>query len=209
VRDLRFRIFELKPVPDDIVQMMPRYALASDNGGRTDDEAVDSLFQEKDMNTMESRERHLCVHGKSFVVDDHIAWIGSFNLDPRSVHLNTEVGLIIWDKEVARAIKDNILRDMAPQNSWTIGKRKEVPLISSFSGVLGDILQHVPVVDVWPFRYTASFKLKEGKEIVPFHNDSFYENYMSVGSFPDVRFSLREIEIRLLKAFTGVVMPII
>jgi len=117
--------------------------------------------------------------------------------------------LVIWDENVAKAMKDNILRDMAPQNSWTIGKRKEVPLISYFSGLLGDTLQRVPIIDVWPFRYTASFMLKEGKEVVPFYHGNFYENYYSVGSFPGVSLSLREVEIRLLKAFTGVAMPII
>lgn len=210
VENLRFRIFELKPVPEDIAEMMPRYALKRDRRQeQADMESVDSLSQEKNMNTAESTEKHLCVHAKSFVIDDKIAWIGSFNLDPRSVHLNTEVGLVIWDADVAKAIKDNILRDMAPRNSWTIGKRKEVPLVSSFSGLLGDILQYVPIVDVWPFRYTASFMLREGKEIVPFHDEDFYENYFSVGSFPGVSLSLREVEIRLLKAFAGVVMPII
>ena len=210
VQDLQFRIFELKPVPVDIAKMMPRYTLRTDHREtKVSVGSVDSLSQEANTNSTESQEKHLCVHAKSFVIDDEIAWIGSFNLDPRSVHLNTEVGLAIWDANVAKAIKDNILRDMAPQNSWTIGKRKEVPLISSFSGLLGDILQHVPIIDVWPFRYTASFMLKEGKSIVPFHHHDFYENYYSAGSFPEVGLSLREIEIRLLKAFTGVVLPII
>ena len=53
----------------------------------------------------------MCVHAKSFVVDDEIAWIGSFNLDPRSVHLNTEVGIVFWDEALARSIKENILAD--------------------------------------------------------------------------------------------------
>lgn len=210
VRDLRFRIFEFKPVPEDIVEMMPRYALRADRRkDQTDMESVDSLSQERNMNTTESKEKHLCVHAKSFVIDDQITWIGSFNLDPRSVHLNTEVGLVIWDQKVAKAMKENMLRDMAPRNSWTIGKRKDVPLVSSFSGLLGDAVARIPIIDVWPFRYTASFMLKEGKEIVPFTHDDFYENYYSVGSFPDVSLSLREVEIRLLKAFTGVAMPII
>ena len=82
-------------------------------------------------------------------------------------------------------------------------------MVSSFSGLLGDVLQRAPIIDVWPFRYTASFMLRDGKEIVPFTHDNFYENYYSVGSFPDVGLSMREVEIRLLKAFTGVVMPII
>lgn len=209
VQDLRFRIFEFKPVPEDIADMMPRYAGALKEDARRDDESVDSLSQEKGANALESRERHLCIHAKSFVIDDEISWVGSFNLDPRSVHLNTEVGLVIWDRAVAKAIKKNILRDMAPQNSWTIGKRKEAPLISTFSGLLGDILQKVPLVDIWPFQYTASYKLKEGKDVVPFYDQRFYENYFSVGTFPDVAFSVREIETRLFKAFSGLTMPII
>ena len=209
VQDLRFRIFEMKPAPADVALMMPRYSLREGNIGRTDEESVDSLSQEKDSNSIESTNRHLCIHAKSFVIDDRIAWIGSFNLDPRSVHLNTEVGLVIWDANVARAIKDDILRDAAPRNSWTIGKMKDVPVISAFSGLIGNTLQYVPIVDVWPFQYTSSFALNEGKEPVPFYDDRFYEHYTSVGSFPEVSLSIREIEIRLLKAFTGVAMPII
>ena len=209
VQDLRFRIFEMKPVPADIARMMPRYVLPEGNGGRTDEESVDSLSQARDSNSIESANRHLCLHAKSFVIDDRVAWIGSFNLDPRSVHLNTEVGLVIWDERVARAIKEDILRDMAPRNSWTIGKMKDVPVISAFSDLIGNILRYVPVVDVWPFHYSASFALNEGKEPVPFYDDRFYDHYTSVGSFPEVGLSIREIEIRLLKAFTGVAMPII
>jgi len=115
VQDLRFRVFELKPVPTDIVEMMPRYTLKMDHREKqVDIGSVNSLSQEKNMNTVESKEKHLCVHAKSFVIDDKIAWIGSFNLDPRSVHLNTEVGLVIWDVDVAMAIKNNILRRMPP-----------------------------------------------------------------------------------------------
>jgi len=78
-----------------------------------------------------------------------------------------------------------------------------------FSGLIGGILEYVPIVDIWPFRYTASFELKEGKQVVPFYDNNFYENYISVGSFPEVGLSLREVEIRLLKAFNGLAMPII
>ena len=210
VQDLRFRIFEFKPVPKDIAKMMPRYSLnLNGHRKRGDLESVDSLFQQKDMNSTESDKRHLCVHAKSFVIDDHVAWIGSFNLDPRSVHLNTEVGLVIWDEVLAGKIKENILRDMSPGNSWTIGKRSQVPLISIFSELLGSLLEYIPVVDVWPFRYTASFKLKKGKEPVPFYDKRFYQHYTSVGSFPDVALSLKEVEVRLLKAFTGLAMPLI
>jgi len=211
VKYLRFRIFEFKPVPRDIVAMMPRYGLIKtvEPADTKNNGQGGSLSVFSDGNRMESQERHLCLHAKSFVVDDKMVWIGSFNLDPRSAHLNTEVGLIIDDEAVARAVKENILRDMAPQNSWTIGKYKNVPVISLFSGLLANALRLVPIIDIWPFRYTTCFELKEGKDVVPYYHKNFYDNYETVGSFPDVRFNLRDIETMLLKAFLGIAEPII
>jgi putative cardiolipin synthase len=58
------------------------------------------------------------LHAKSVVVDSRIAFIGTFNLDPRSENLNTEVGAIIHDESVARALEALIERDMAPGSSW-------------------------------------------------------------------------------------------
>ena len=41
------------------------------------------------------------LHTKAFVVDDTEVFIGSFNFDPRSANLNTELGVIIRDPELA------------------------------------------------------------------------------------------------------------
>jgi putative cardiolipin synthase len=41
------------------------------------------------------------LHTKAFVVDDKEVFIGSFNFDPRSADLNTELGVIIRDPELA------------------------------------------------------------------------------------------------------------
>ena len=35
------------------------------------------------------------LHAKSMVVDGKIAYIGTYNFDPRSENLNTEVGVIV------------------------------------------------------------------------------------------------------------------
>ena len=35
------------------------------------------------------------LHAKAVVVDTHTVFLGSYNVDPRSVHLNTELGLVI------------------------------------------------------------------------------------------------------------------
>jgi putative cardiolipin synthase len=44
------------------------------------------------------------LHGKIFAVDRSRAFVGSFNLDPRSVALNTEMGLVIDSPALAGAI---------------------------------------------------------------------------------------------------------
>jgi putative cardiolipin synthase len=58
------------------------------------------------------------LHAKTIVVDSRIVYIGTFNLDPRSENLNTEVGAIIHDEAVARAVEALIEEDMAAGSSW-------------------------------------------------------------------------------------------
>jgi putative cardiolipin synthase len=41
------------------------------------------------------------LHTKAFIVDDKEVFIGSFNFDPRSANINTELGVIIEDPEMA------------------------------------------------------------------------------------------------------------
>jgi putative cardiolipin synthase len=80
------------------------------------------------------------LHAKTLVIDSKIAYIGTFNLDPRSENLNTEVGAVIHQPEVARAVEAAIEADMTPANSWnaatddpdqyaTAAKRSKVRLL--------------------------------------------------------------------------------
>lgn len=47
-------------------------------------------------------------HGKSMVIDDDIAIVGSFNLDMRSVYLDTELMLVIQSKDVCGQLTENM-----------------------------------------------------------------------------------------------------
>lgn len=58
------------------------------------------------------------LHAKSLVIDDTTFYIGTFNLDPRSVNLNTEVGVLAENEKLARQLSASIERDILPQNSW-------------------------------------------------------------------------------------------
>lgn len=58
------------------------------------------------------------LHAKSMVVDSKTVFIGTFNFDPRSENLNTEVGVIIHNEALARKVEAAIETDMLPGNSW-------------------------------------------------------------------------------------------
>lgn len=48
------------------------------------------------------------LHTKAFVVDRHDVFIGSFNFDPRSAQINTELGVIIHSTALAEGMLENI-----------------------------------------------------------------------------------------------------
>lgn len=58
------------------------------------------------------------IHAKSMVIDGETLYVGTFNLDPRSANLNTEVGVMIHNPALAVQVEQDIIRDMAPENSW-------------------------------------------------------------------------------------------
>ena len=57
---------------------------------------------------------------ETMVIDNETTYIGTFNLDPRSINLNTEVGVIIRDTKIARQVEQAISRDMSELNSWDL-----------------------------------------------------------------------------------------
>lgn len=55
------------------------------------------------------------LHAKTFAVDDHQVFIGSYNVDPRSANINTEMGVIINDDELARQLHKALGDDLLTQ----------------------------------------------------------------------------------------------
>ncbi|TCI03718.1 phospholipase D family protein [Corallincola luteus] len=68
------------------------------------------------------REPIFALHAKSFVVDGQLAYVGTFNLDPRSANLNTEVGALFNEPTLSSRLEQSILNDMLPVNSWRVTK---------------------------------------------------------------------------------------
>ena len=62
------------------------------------------------------------IHAKTLVIDSRIVYIGTFNLDPRSENLNTEMGVIVHDAALAREVEAAIEADMHADNSWNAAR---------------------------------------------------------------------------------------
>lgn len=60
------------------------------------------------------------LHTKGAVVDHRIAFVGSFNLDPRSARINTENGVFIEDPVFAAQVREHWVRASAPRNSYRV-----------------------------------------------------------------------------------------
>jgi putative cardiolipin synthase len=192
IEQLRFHIYEFKARPGDLGSMSEDHERLAERTGTDPD---------------------LCLHSKSLVLDGEIALIGSHNLDPRSDHHNTEVMLLVWDAEFAGELARSIERDVEPQNSWTVWKRRRPTgwryaeeALDWVSGVISDLT----TIDLWPSSYSSSYQLREGGRPVPPGDPEFYANYRSVGLFPEVSVMNRKrVLAPVFKVVIGVTTPLL
>jgi putative cardiolipin synthase len=60
------------------------------------------------------------LHAKTFIYDRKRVFVGSLNLDPRSVDLNTELGLVVESEELAQAVAAGFERGISSELSWRV-----------------------------------------------------------------------------------------
>jgi putative cardiolipin synthase len=204
LRELGFKIYEFKPYPGDLRWFMPSWdslrtrqvqppliPLEHPDPATESRLSIDARWEQAAneaamLNTQPLAEPYLCLHAKSMVIDDEIVFIGSYNLDPRSENLNTEVGLVIKDHGIARILKQTILQDTQPQNAWIIARNDYPMIIEETNAVLEIFSRWIPIVDPWPIRYAGSYELKANARSVDPSDPEFYDRYRFVGSFPQV-----------------------
>lgn len=63
------------------------------------------------------------LHTKAFCVDGELTFVGSFNLDPRSANLNTEMGTFVDHPDPAACLRAEYARLIAPSQSWKVELR--------------------------------------------------------------------------------------
>ncbi len=88
------------------------------------------------------------LHAKGMVVDGRVAFVGTFNFDPRSENLNTEVGAIIPHEGLARRLQAIMENDLRPENSWRAADEPDqyVPLTKRGQVRLWQLLPLKPVL---------------------------------------------------------------
>ena len=59
------------------------------------------------------------LHAKTFAVDGRRLFVGSFNFDPRSANLNTELGFVIESPVLARGLHESLMR-RAPLRAYEV-----------------------------------------------------------------------------------------
>jgi putative cardiolipin synthase len=149
------------------------------------------------------------LHAKSIVIDGHISLIGSHNFDPRSHGFNTENGVIVWDRAFAAALRDSILADTRPNQSWVVARKQDKAVLTPINQTIETISEKLPFFDVWLWRYATSYELRP--ECAPLRpsDPAFHQCYVRVGDFPEVNLSVKAIYTRLVTAFGGGLAPIL
>jgi len=70
-------------------------------------------------------DKSLCLHAKILILDDDTAFVGSANLDPRSLRINTEMGLLIDSPSLNQALRRSLEPDFSPRNAWHLRRNDE------------------------------------------------------------------------------------
>ena len=100
------------------------------------------------------------LHAKTFVIDGARAFIGSFNFDPRSAHLNTELGFVIASGELARSMRAR-LDATTPRIAYQLRLSGEGKLLWIERRADGSEMQHdsEPGTTLWDRTVVALFSI--------------------------------------------------
>jgi putative cardiolipin synthase len=60
------------------------------------------------------------LHAKCIVVDQNFVFVGSFNIDPRSLSLNSEMGIVFESPEIAQQLNEIFDEATHQDNSWRV-----------------------------------------------------------------------------------------
>lgn len=102
------------------------------------------------------------LHTKAFTVDDKIGFVGSFNFDPRSVSLNSEMGVLFEDPKLVAELRHRFQSEISPETSYRLELKHNVlhwhgcgegkiqdythePEAGFFRRILAVFVRHLPI----------------------------------------------------------------
>ncbi|MEJ2297147.1 MAG: phospholipase D family protein [Woeseiaceae bacterium] len=107
------------------------------------------LYELRPWHESTQSDRTLTLHSKVATVDRCRSFVGSFNLDPRSLYLNTEMGFAVESAELANIMATSILNTL-PVNSYELGLSKKNKLQWSLRAAGGkEVITTEPHTSVW------------------------------------------------------------
>jgi putative cardiolipin synthase len=65
-------------------------------------------------------DKSLCLHAKILIFDRSRVFVGSANLDPRSLRINTEMGLLIESPALNEELRAALEPDFSLRNAWQL-----------------------------------------------------------------------------------------
>jgi putative cardiolipin synthase len=100
------------------------------------------------------------LHAKAGVLDRERLYVGSFNLNPRSAYLNTEMVFIIKSKILAQELANDILENMRANSSWqvTLDDQQQLEWVTRDNG-LKVIYDSEPQASLWQRARNALFSI--------------------------------------------------
>jgi putative cardiolipin synthase len=78
------------------------------------------------------------LHAKTFAIDGRRIFVGSFNFDPRSARLNTEMGVVIESRTLASRLVERLDNDL-PRIAWEVRLRDDGALEWIDHGPAGEV----------------------------------------------------------------------
>jgi phosphatidylserine/phosphatidylglycerophosphate/cardiolipin synthase-like enzyme len=82
------------------------------------------------------RHANASLHAKALVIDQKTVFIGSMNMDARSAHTNSELGLVIRSADIARQVT-SLLDDISADGSYRLELEDHTDRIEWLSGEPG------------------------------------------------------------------------
>ena len=70
-------------------------------------------------------DKMLALHAKALIIDEDKVFVGSANLDPRSLRINTEMGLLVMSARFNQSLRAAVDADFSGDNAWRLEMRED------------------------------------------------------------------------------------